>query len=839
MTYATTDGRLEYRAMPYQLTFQEVTSVVENETTKENTSVPVVEGPSVIRKHELAECESCPLYEDSVFVPSYGPPQADLIFVGEAPGLNEAKEGRPFVGAAGKLLDQILSHNGILRDEAFITNVCLCRPKDNSNPPAAAVRACRGRLVSELVGREPKVVVTLGNYASQTILASTEGITRLRVGPPKQTTLIPGGNEVYVVPTFHPAASLYNSSSFPDIVTDFAKIKPALRAAETGGTISVVGNWNPPDIRIFDDVHGAERALSELLERTGTREVAIDIEIGVEKDTDLGRPDKYDLLCVGISHRAGAAFVLGEGPVHNKRVLDLLGNVLGEKAIIAQNGKFDLAGLYHLNPAGALNALSFDTMLAHYCLDERRGTHSLDQLAIERLGSPDWKAEFRKHVPGKNFADAPRELLYKYNAYDASNTYLLKNDLQKELEASPELERLHAFLVRTSPALMRMEMNGVNVDLEYNAEVGEELQSLLQGYLSSLREMTERSTYNPNSWQQVKEVLLNDFKRRVKNTRKETIVAVQEMAAKKEDQVLYDFCQAHLAFKKESKAYGTYIKGIRRRALEYDEGGRVFPDFLLHGTVTGRLSSRNPNLQNITRGSRVRRQFIPSTPDHVFIQADYRQAELRVVCRLAGDAYLREVLSDESRDIHSEVAERFYGKGFTKEQRVLAKAVVFGLLYGREAYSLGMEHKMSTREAQNYINQFFQVIPHTVDWINEIKETILGGEDLVTPFGRHRRFWLITRKNQDDIIKEGRAFLPQSTASDITLEAANRLARMGFWDHLRIPVHDSLLAEAHKTEAEEVAHTMKQVMEETAFELMEGYVPFPVDIAIGNNWGEL
>lgn len=828
-----TDGRQEHHAKQYPSTTPELISVGGKTVIVEDTSAPAVEG-LLVRKHPLAKCEECPLYEGSVFVPSDGPEQADLVLVGEAPGLNEAKQGKPFVGISGQLLDQILIHNDIEREHVFITNTCLCRPKDNSNPPAPAIRACRDRLVAEIEGRRPKVVVTLGNYATKAILGTDDGITRSRVGPPKQTRLSPDGAEVYVVPTFHPAAALYNTSSFPDIITDFGKVGLALK-----GEVRVIGNWTPPDLRIFDDPHGATLALRELLETERLQEIAVDIETGLDKDEDVGRPDKYRILCVGISHRPNAAFVLGEGALAGRNFGDLISRVLGSKRIIAQNGKFDLAGLSRYNPEGVLDALAFDTMLAHYCLDERRGTHSLDQLAIERLGSPDWKTEFRKFVPGKDFSQAPREPLYRYNGYDASNTYLLKDDLQRELEATPELVGLHAFLVRTSPTLMRMEMNGVNVDLDYNAEVGEEIQTNMEAHRSALREMVEDPSYNPNSWQQVQNALKIQFRKRVKNTRKETIALLQEKAAQKGDRVLYDFCEEHLAFKKDSKSYGTYIKGIRKRALLYDLNGRVFPDFLLHGTVTGRLSSRNPNLQNITRGDRLRRQFIPATPDHVFVQADYGQAELRVVCRVARDAYLREVLSDSDRDLHSEVAERFYGAGFTKEQRVLAKAVVFGLLYGREAYSLAMEHRMTTRQAQSYIDQFFEVIPDTVNWIEGIRDTVLGGDDLVTPFGRHRRFWLVTAKNRDDILKEARAFIPQSTASDITLEAANRLARQGFWDNLRIPVHDSLLMEVRREDATEVAHIMKQVMEDTAFELMEGYVPFPVDVVIGDNWGEL
>lgn len=785
---------------------------------------------TITRKHPLAECENCPLYEDSIFVPSYGPEQADVVLVGEAPARNEAREGKPFIGASGQLLDQILPSSGVRRADVFITNVCLCRPKDNSNPPAAAVKACKTRLLEEINSREPRVVVALGNFASQTILDTSVGITKLRVGPPKRSPLL--GDEVSVIPTFHPGATLYNSNSFPDIVTDFGKIKGALHGTE------VTSVWSPPELRIFDDRDGAETVLRELLNSSRLQEVGIDIEVGLDKDEDLGRPDQYHLLCIGISHRVGGAFILGENSLRERTVLDLVGKLLGSKSIIAQNGKFDLAGLYKLNPEGALRALAFDTMLAHYTIDERRGTHSLDQLAIEFLGAPDWKAEFHRHLGGsKNFADAPREILYKYCGYDVANTHQLRHVLASHM--TEELHSLHDFLVRTSPVLMKMELNGLGVDVEYNQQLEQESQEIINRHLNTLREMVGDPTYNPNSWQQVGKVLKENFGVRASNTRADTLELIQERAAAKGNRPLYDFISEHLAFKKEAKSYGTYIKGIRERIEDHGDGPRVYADFLLHGTVTGRLSSRNPNLQNITRGDRLRRQFIPSSPDNVFIQADYRQAELRVVCWLARDAYFREVLSDSSRDIHSEVAERFFGKGFTKEQRVIAKAVVFGLLYGREAYSLAAEHRISVREAQDYINKFFEVIPHTVKWIEDLQERVLEGDDLVTVFGRHRRFWLITDNNKNTILKEARAFLPQSTASDFTLESANRLARMGLWDNLRIPIHDALVVEAPRSEAQHVANLVATTMQEVAEEYIDGFIPFPVDVKIGDSWGDL
>lgn len=787
----------------------------------------------IIRKHPLAKCEECPLYEDAIFVPSSGPDKAEVALVGEAPGLNEAKRGEPFVGAAGQLLNQVLLHAGVKRETVFITNTCLCRPKDNATPGTKAIEACRDRLLAELSSREPKVVMALGAVATSALLPHGPKITSARVGPPKATESLPG---VRIIPTFHPAAALYNASTFPDIVTDFAKIKGAISGTR------VTGSWSVPEVRFVSSMDGtAQRYLRGLLDSTRLRDVAIDIEVAVDKESDLGQADRYSFLCIGLSDGPSRAVVLDKSASQSGEVHDLLGSVLRDKRIICQNGKFDLAGMYKFNPQAALEALHFDTMLAHYALDERRGTHGLEQLAVEYLGAPSWKGKLSEWVTKDGgYNNVPPEILMKYNAYDVSNTYLLKNVLEAELEEQGLLP-LHSFLVRSSPTLMRMEMNGVAVDLDYNASLYDTISSEMEKHLSTLQQAAEDKSYNPNSWQQVQQVMRREFNVRIPDTTAGTIQLVQERAAASGRMDLYRFCESHLAFKKAGKSLGTYVNGIRERTFVKDGGPpRVFPSFLLHGTVTGRLSSRNPNLQNITRGSVLRRQFTPTSPDHVFVSADYRQAELRVVCWLARDAYLRDVLSDESRDIHGEVATEFYGPGWGVEQRIRAKAIVFGLTYGREAASIAAEYRMSLWQAQKYIKRFFELIPDTTRWLKELEAQIDRGEDLISPYtGRHRRFWLITRSNRHTIIKEGRAFLPQTTASDFTLESANRLARMGYWDNLRILVHDSIIMEVHKDDAQEVAQTMREVMQTVAEEAVDGYLPFPIDTKIGANWGEL
>jgi DNA polymerase-1 len=769
-----------------------------------------------MKHHPLADCEQCPLVEYRNFVPSAGPDKAKLVIVGEAPGAQEVKTGIPFTGPSGELLNLLLKHAGIDRSEVFITNVCLCRPPGNANPPSTAVRACANRLREEIIRRQPEYLVALGNSASHAVMDSKEGITKLRIGPPKIRSTYPG---VRIVPTFHPAAALYNQDVFPDIVTDFGKLR--IHGAQSEG-------YRPPQVELIGDPDRAIELLQMLHKRGDVRDIAIDIEVGVDKDVDFDHPDRYRLLCIGISYEPSQAVVFSEDVCNARHVLGELDRLLTSRRVIAQNGKFDLQGL---RPLGITATLGFDTMLAHYCLDERRGTHSLDQLAAEYLGAPDWKSEIKRYLgPSKNYAHVPKDVLYKYNAYDVANTYLLAKIFENSLKSN-ELEQLHSFLVRSGNTLMHMESSGVAVDLDYLDQLEKEYQRSLAALEGNLRNWVG----NPRSPLQVKQALQRLGVRRLESTDAETLEMLQERAVINNDEKLRLFTHMMLEYRKEHKLYGTYIKGIRERVYN----GRVHPTYLLHGTVTGRLSSRNPNLQNIPRGSTARRLFVASTPDHVLIQADYRQAELRVVCGMARDAYLRDVFSDNSRDIHGEVATRFYGPGWTKEQRVRAKAVVFGLTYGREAYSLAAEFNMSFSEAKRYITQFFELIPDTVTWIEGIERGVLEGEDLVSPYGRRRRFWLITDNNRHNVLKEARAFLPQSTASDLTLESANRLADQGMASYLRIPVHDALVLEVPKEEAQDVIQIVSRTMQQTGHELFDGYVEFPVDVRQGRSWGDL
>lgn len=766
------------------------------------------------RKHPKAKCEECSLFDNPTarYAPGYGPDDASIAIVGEAPGYQEAKSGKPFVGPSGKLLDQVLAHHGIDRRRAYVDNVVACRPPDNRTPTSTEIKCCWPRAKWEIERRNPHTVLALGNSASQTIVESSTGITHLRIGPPRQVRQFPNAK---VVATVHPAFCLRSSDAFPFLVRDIGKINEKDK------------KWIAPLWAAIEDPKDAILVINELLEKYD--EIVVDIECEIEKDISFGHPDHFQMLCIGFAYAPGKAVVIGQKALENESVRLALRVLFrdGSKRWIAHHGKFDTAAL---SPWGMGDNLYFDTMLASYALDERPGTNSLDYCAVEDLGSPSWKDAVKPYIgKEKNYGLVPKKILYQYNAYDVAETFNLKNFYEPKLEEQG-LRKLHDFLCRASMGLKYAEMAGVHVNTDVLDELTDEYLGKLGDLESELRTWIE----NPRSPKQVKEAL-HDQGIKVVDTTEDTLTRLRERVEAESE--TDNFLRLMLEHRKATKFYGTYVKGIRQRLYQ----GRIHTSFLVHGTTTGRLSSRNPNLQNIPRGPRIRRMFVPA-PGNVFVQADYGQIELRVAAVLSGDPYLCSVFADTDRDLFNELGLQLYGEQALgpnrKELRIKTKAYIYGVGYGRSAFDIAREHRITEREAQKGIDTYFRMASRLNEWRQEIMNQILDdtAPDLETPFGRRRRFWLITRDNQQDVLKQGLAFIPQSTASDVNLLAATRL-RLDYGLDTRILVHDSTLAECREEDAETTSKLMEQVMMETATEVLGDRIPFIVEAEVGHNWG--
>ena len=770
------------------------------------------------RRHPLAECENCEWnVPEAGFADATGPEDAEILVVGESPGRSEARTGIPFTGITGKLLDITVKNYGWDRSSLRLTNAVACHPPyepgmGSTEPPRSVIEACAPRLASELEDRSG--VLCMGNTAQRAILGDWKtGILKVRKEPPKEL------NGAIVVSTIHPAACLRVPDHFPSFKKDIRKLKRAL----SDGDDNIYTSYEPPRYAAYDDVESAEMVLKKLMEFDI---LTLDIETGVEKDESFLHPRK--LLCIGFGYGPNKAVVLGERCIKDPKIKRMIKELLNAKKIICHNGKFDLQVLMYMGYVDEPR-LYADTMLASYVLDERPGNHGLKPLSSEWLGAPDYDSEIKKYIKsGDSYDLIPKKVLYKYNAYDCAFTYNLWLIFEKEMDET--LRTLHDRLCGISTNLIFVESGGVKVDEDYMDALTDEYIEILDSLDDSLSQWVD----NPRSVPQVK-AALTILGLPAETTERDTLERL--FAMQSERKPAHQFLKLLLEQRREQKLYGTYVKGIRKRLFD----GMLYPTYLVHGTTSGRLSCRNPNLQNVPRESKIKRLLVPREGNS-FVQCDYSQAELRVIACLAKDPYLHDVFNDDSRDIHGELADVLFGKGkWNKEDRVRAKSYVFGSLYGLSPYTIALDYDIPELQATREQNAFFRLVPHTMKWRRDVHHQLFKeGKVLETHFGRRRRFELIVPDNKDKLGKEAWAFPPQSTANDICLSALGRIRKsLAGQADIRITVHDSIMAECEDGIREDVGREMARMMEETAAEVFSDFVPFKADAEYGKSWGDL
>lgn len=776
------------------------------------------------RKHPLAECESCPLYDRGKYVQTTFPDGVNngMAVVGEAPGRQEVRRKEVFIGVSGQVLNAVLRHHEISRSELVLSNSMACHypEKDYKNgPPKDAVEACRPRLIGELKDAGVETVITVGAHAAKSLISSKVGITKLRGGGPRKSDY---DSDLTVVPTFHPAAALRDQSKFRYIISDIRKV------------VEWNKEWKEPKFTVVESpAQQAMFCLEELIEYGGNDPLVVDTESGSEKDETFGGGIK-EVLCVGIEDEYDDRVLVFPREVMDKPVRDLMAELFVRRGIVAQNGKYDTGRCLNKFLGDVEIPVVFDTMLASYALDESSGVHDLEYMSREYLGAPDWKTEFRNKLETKgDYGSGAADDLYRYNAIDVRNTSLLRDQFVEKLERKG-LTDFNEWLLKVADHLVHVEARGLAVDLDYNSWLEEEYDRLV----SSI-DFGDAENVNPNSPKQITEYL-DGLHVSTKSTDKGSLNGLIDRYELLGRDDVVGFCKSLLEHRSVSKMKSTYITGLRKLLVD----GVAHPTFLLHGTTTGRLSSRRPNLQNVVRGSKIRRQYVPSKRGRVFVQADYKQSELRCLTYFAKDEFMRDLFNDPSKDVFVDLSQSLHGSAYDeagssekKEMRVLTKTFAYGVSYGREARSVANAFGLSIREARRMMNDFYAMIPDIMEYQKSIKEKVLAKEDLVNMFGRHRRFYLITDMNVKDVMNEAMAYMPQSTSSDICLEAFTKLDDEGF--DIRNLVHDSIMAECDEADAARVGARMRRVMIDTAEELTEGYVRFDADVEVGQSWGDL
>lgn len=542
---------------------------------------------------------------------------------------------------------------------------------------------------------------------------------------------------------------------------------------------------------------------------------------------------------------------LSEGQLPLETVLAAIRPVLTNPAIpkVAHNAKydytiFDRAGL-------RVSPITFDTMIAEWLCDPASKFLGLKDLARHRLNVEMTNIE-SLIGSGKNqqtFATVPIERAAPYGADDANQTWQLVSPLRQEITAK-DLQRLLELEMPLIEVLSAMEQAGIGVDVSVFGEMSQMLDKRLLILEGEIHRVAGRP-FNINSTQQLSDVLFQELHLPHRGLRK-TKSGYFSTAADVLDGLLdvdeTGIVRQIVEYRELGKLKSTYTDALPQMVNPLT--GRIHTVFNQTGSVTGRIASNSPNLQNIPIrteiGQQIRRGFV-ARPGHRFVAADYSQVELRVLAHISQDGALLEAFHQD-QDIHRATAATVYNvpmESVTFQQRRFAKAVNFGLIYGMGAYRLARDSELTLAEANHFIETYFARFPGIRDYLERTKEQAKKQGYVQTLFGRRRYFPIFgaeaTLSHQIAAQAEREAVNHpiQGTAADIIKVAMIRLHRLlpagGFQTQMLLQVHDELIFEAPEEEVAQVQPLIAETMS-GAFQLA---VPLKVEVSSGRTWLEL
>lgn len=830
-----------------------------------------------------------------------GPKNAEIMFIGEALGQEEVIQQKPFVGSAGKLLNEAIVNAGLKREDVYVTNVCKCRPPDNRTPTNKEIKCCDNFLLDEIKEVKPKVICVLGGTALLSIL-KRKGISTIRgnifdweikLREPTdafdETSIL----KVKVIPTYHPAyvlrwpvQSLYKEQMFADI-------ELTTKAAK-------VNNYKKEKRPVY---YSTQPSLAEVILflytiKNTNKTFAYDIETtGFNFLTDR-------IITMAISTKEGEATVIDFAKYGNEPELILvLKEIFESRNIlkIGHNAKFDNKFIRQLDITVKLP--QFDTMLAHFLLDENN-QHGLKDLAWRYTDMGGYEEEMDKVFKEKkaslkknlllqqkaktlteeefqnkldevdSYEIIPIDMLTKYNCADADCTFRLYNIFKDQLNEE-RVKHIHDLIMMPLQyVLSETEYNGIQIDIDYMNKFEKETRSKIEDIMyriNSSKEVRETEKivnkgilegdknykkFNLNSTKQL-QVLLYDVSKLIPLQKTKTGYSTDAYAldilAKKNE-----IARMILEYRKYHHDLTAYVEQLRRNL---DKDNKAHTDYMIHGSVSGRIISHEPNLQNIPRDSGVKRLFI-ADPNCILISADYKQVEYRMWANYADDLQMISDINNDL-DIHSEVACMVWPHLYKKigpsqyqnlqtniiehkvggEHRVIAKAVVFGVIYGRGVKSLVEDLKITEAEGHRIINTLFAMYPKASEWIENQKRVVKRDKMVVNLFGRRRRLPDIDspdEKKRAEVYRQCCNTPIQSGAADLcniaTVRCYNNIRRLNLQSRLVLSIHDSLKYNVPLSEMEQLIDCVKRGMTDPVKGIKFN---LETDFEIGRNWGDM
>jgi len=784
-------------------------------------------------------CDKCPLHKSakSVCIPPTGkvPSKHRVMVIGEYPGPDEDSYGVPFIGRAGGVLNAQLTKLGLTREEVYVTNAVKCYPGEIRKPTSEEYETCTtAYLRQEIEDVAPNVIIPLGSTAFQALHGRKKvafSITEISgIGRQITTDLYKG----WVVPVIHPAATLHNQGYIKKFIDGMTAAFSFAKKMEETATNDFDASVDPPE---SVDLIANSPAVVYDTETTGLDPM----EPGAQ------------MRCIQFGTLAGDDVYL------INRDMERFWHIITNPKIlkIGHNVRFDVRWPFvHLSPRPYdLESLRtgigpfFDTQLAHHLLDETT-EHGLKKLA--------WSfTEHGGYEPDGNPAEWPDDKLYPYAKMDVVVTRKIARRFMERIE-SRGFSNLFRLIMDVLPVITYMEVRGIGIDVVRAVSQVQALQQRSEEITTEFKIYLRKKfgiqpwidNFNPNSPQQVAGLLYNRLGAPLGRDNKPTADA----ATLEKFAPIYKEAEYILDFRSVASTASKITSMVRHTRESIDNQLVVSTDYTLDVTRTGRLSSREPNLQNIPRDDSesalkiVKSIFVPR-PGYTFVECDFSQAELRIAAWFANDDAMIRLFQDRHMDFHQGTAELVFPKPHDAAEKKLfrqrAKATNFAVLYGASAYRVSKQIGSTVPYADELIRRYFRNFKGLAKWIADTKEFAIKNGYVVSPFGRKRRLSNVRsleRKLKEHALREATNAPIQGAASDLTLMCLIKTTKEVPEAKPVLTIHDSIVFEVPVGQRTKIALRLKACMEDARTAIKQRFgldapVPFFVDVKIGKQWG--
>nr|DAM78701.1 MAG TPA: DNA POLYMERASE [Caudoviricetes sp.] len=570
--------------------------------------------------------------------------------------------------------------------------------------------------------------------------------------------------------------------------------------------------------------------------------IALDIESAGDIDEDTFAAGR--ILSIALWN-GKFGVVIPEELAETDKAAELIKRLCDTCTVICHNGTFDMP--YLSKRLGIRVYHHEDTLLMHFVLDNLAGEHGLKPLARRWLRAEDWDSDAKSYLKGgAYFENIPREKLYEYNLMDVVWTHKLYEYFLPMLKNSGKYD-YYRYRMQVTKVLNDVQMNGVGVSLEALDELEEKYKRQCDENLVVLKQHAGED-FNPQSPKQIKDYFKSkgvsspsfdsDHLKKLRREGKET-----------------EFIDALLAYRYAAKVIGSFIANVRRKV---GEDGRIHPYYLPHGAKTGRLSAKGPAIQTMGRDSGIKRALV-AEPGCKIISCDYSQAELRTVAELADDEAMIAAFQPGAPDFFDDLMTKIWPGEFptieayeafkheqpktAKNRRALVKSICYGANYGRGVPAIATALEQPLEAAQHVYDQYMGAYSGLRDWQARVRHSVGRKEEdheRETKFGLTFNPLLVSDSNYNSTQNEALAFVPQSTANDICLNAAIKInEQVGQYGAKLIGlVHDATYVECPEETVEECSKMMEREMAKAAT-LVFNRVPFAAEAEVGNNWEEV